>query len=113
MATQKCTQSADAAGHAADLAGTRNATNGDFADRRVIVVPGEDQYKVTYDQGFDGPAFLRVGSGCTNEYLADLWRNRQRFPNLSLESLIEARNSALMLRHSNEAAGSTGAVSAH
>lgn len=68
-----------------------------FEDPRAFVVPlspmpGQAADTVLLTQSLDGPTYIRVGQLCTDEYLYQVWAERRRFPAITLDQLLAARD---------------------
>lgn len=69
-----------------------------FSDRRAFVVRhtlGHAQRpldKLFTEQGEDDPTFIHVGARCSDSYLREVWHARKRFPDLTLDQLIDVRD---------------------
>jgi hypothetical protein len=69
-----------------------------FSDTRVFIVlhaeaiPGRPLDYIGCGQGADGPTFIHVGIGLTDERLLEIWEQRERFPDIKLEQLRAVRN---------------------
>lgn len=69
-----------------------------FSDARVFIVPhtaalpGMPLDYIGHSQGSEGPTFIRVGIGLTDEQLQKIWEQRVRFPALTLEQLRTVRD---------------------
>jgi hypothetical protein len=64
-----------------------------FQDGRVYLVPCSMQPDVIgYSQSHEGPIHIHVGTGLSDAKLLDVWEKRERFPTLTLEQLIAARD---------------------
>lgn len=74
-----------------------------FSDTRAFVVPHDrpepshplDALFTSQDE--DGPTFIRVGVECSDEYLLKVWEERRRFPGLTMEQLMAARDVGVQL----------------
>lgn len=64
-----------------------------FQDNRVFVVPCSSRPDfIGCSQSDDGPIQIHVGTGLSNARLREVWERRERFPTLTLEQLIAARD---------------------
>jgi len=70
----------------------------DFSDERVFMVPhvhaapGKPLDFIGYGQACDGPTYIHVGIGLTDEQLQRIWESRKRFPTISMEQLMAVRD---------------------
>lgn len=69
-----------------------------FSDVRVFIVPhavampGMPLDSIGYWQSSEGPTYIRVGIGSTDQQLQEIWEQRRRFPTLKLDQLRMVRN---------------------
>ncbi len=69
-----------------------------FSDPKVFIVPhteaipGRPLDYIGHDQTAEGPTYIRVGIGLSDEQLRKVWAQRRRFPALQLEQLRMVRD---------------------
>lgn len=75
-----------------------------FSDTRVFVVPNAGngstdagRSEILTTQAEDGPTYIRIGIDCTDAYLREVWLERKRFPGLTLEQLVAARDNSVKI----------------
>jgi len=75
-----------------------------FSDPRAFVVPNTGREltdsarrEICTTQTEDGPTYIRIGIDCTDAFLREVWLERKRFPGLTLEQLMAARDSRVLL----------------